>query len=102
MGESEQGREYVIQEAIGEIAVRKGNWKYIPPGSITERGGINTWNKTRVPEPGFLFHLSEDPRETKNLAYKYPNKVKELRQIIYNIDPSKLEKGKLDMKHLGF
>ena len=90
-GKSETGREYVIQEAIGEIAVRKGNWKYIPPGSITERGGIDTWNKTRVPEPGFLFHLSEDPGETKNLSWKYPNKVR-LRKIIFNIDPSKLEK----------
>ena len=37
---------------------------------------------TEVDEPGLLFHLAEDPRETKNLADLYPDKVEELRGIV--------------------
>ena len=103
LGKTQQGREYVIQEALTQIAVRKDNWKYIPPGSITERGGIGIWHKKTVAEPGMLFYLTEDPSESNNLAAKYPEKVKELRQVIMNVAPEKLTGGKkLDKKQLGF
>ena len=103
LGESQQGRQYIIQEALTQIAVRKGNWKYIPPGSVTERGGIGEWIKTEVNEPGLLFHLAEDPGETRNLAALYPDKVEEMRQIILRIAPEKATgKKKLDKKQLGF
>jgi len=103
LGESQQGRQYIIQEALTQIAVRKGNWKYIPPGSVTERGGIGEWIKTEVDEPGLLFHLAEDPGETRNLAALYPDKVEEMRQIILRIAPEKATgKKKLDKKQLGF
>ena len=109
LGETEEGREYVIQEALTQLAVRKGNWKYIPPGSVTERLGIMTWKegsgwkKTNVAEPGLLFHLSEDPTEEHDLAAKYPNRVAELRGIIQKVAPEKAvgEKG-LNKKQLGF
>ncbi len=103
LGETELGREYVIQEALTQIAVRKGNWKFIPPGSITERGGIGIWNKTEVDEPGLLFHLVEDPGETRNLAALYPEKVAEMRDIILQVAPEKISGQKeLDKKQLGF
>jgi arylsulfatase A-like enzyme len=103
LGESETGREYVIQEALTQIAVRKGSWKYIPPGSITERGGIGEWIRTEVDEPGLLFHLSEDPGETRDLAHLYPDKVDELRRIIEEVAPDKISGlKKLDKKQLGF
>jgi len=109
LGETEQGREYVIQEALTQIAVRKGNWKYIPPGSITERLGIMTWKegsgwkKTTVAEPGLLFNLSEDPAEEHDLAAIYPNRVNEMRNIITHVAPEKStgEAG-LNKKQLGF
>jgi len=109
LGESEDGREYVIQEALTQIAVRKGNWKYIPPGSVTERLGIMTWKegsgwkKTPVEEPGLLFHLSEDPTEENDLAAKYPERVQEMRDIIMKVAPEKMAgQKKLDKKQLGF
>ncbi|MFC1761094.1 arylsulfatase [Planctomycetota bacterium] len=109
LGETLGGREYVIQEALTQIAVRKGNWKYIPPGSVTERLGIMTWKegsgwkKTPVEEPGLLFHLTEDPTEEHDLAAKYPNRVQEMREIIMNVAPEKATgQKKLDKKQLGF
>ncbi|VGO20690.1 sulfatase family protein [Pontiella sulfatireligans] len=109
LGDSLDGREYVIQEALTQIAVRKGNWKYIPPGSVTERLGIMTWEegsgwkKTNVAEPGLLFHLSEDPTEEHDLAAKYPNRVQEMRDIIMQVAPEKATGQKqLDKKQLGF
>ena len=89
LGESEEGREYLIQEALSELAVRKGDWKYLPPGNIRERKGIGSYKNTTVQEPGLLFHLAEDPAETRNLAAQYPAKLQELRNIIAELAPSK-------------
>jgi arylsulfatase A-like enzyme len=103
LGESPKGRDHVIQEALTQVAVRQGSWKYIPPGSITERGGIGEWVRTEVDDPGLLFHLSEDPGETRNLAHLYPGKVKELRRIIEQVAPDKISGlKKPDKKQLGF
>ncbi len=109
LGETEEGREYVIQEALTQVAVRKGNWKYIPPGSVTDRLGIMTWKegsgwkKTHVAEPGLLFHLTEDPTEQNNLAAKYPNRVQEMRDIIVKVAPEKaVGEAGLNKKQLGF
>jgi len=103
LGESSDGREYVIQEALTQIAVRKDNWKYIPPGSITQRGAIGEWIKTEVDEPGLLFHLSEDPTESHDLAALYPERVQEMRDIIMKVAPEKATgQKKLDKSQLGF
>ncbi|TWT80791.1 Arylsulfatase [Planctomycetes bacterium CA13] len=103
LGKSQQGRDFVIQEALTQIAVRKGNWKYIPPGNITERGGIGEWIRTTVDEPGLLFHLSEDPGETKDLAADYPQQVAEFQAIIHRVAPEKASgETTVDKKQLGF
>ena len=103
LGKSDQGRDYVIEEALTQIAVRKGNWKYIPPGSVTERGGIGEWIKTEVNEPGLLFNLTEDPTESRDLAAVYPERVQEMHDIIINVAPEKATgQKKLDKKQLGF
>lgn len=103
LGYSSQGRDYVIQYALDQIAVRKGNWKYVPPGNVTERAGIGEWIRTEVEEPGLLFHLTEDPAETHDLAALYPEHVREMREIIMEIAPDKISGNKkLDKKQLGF
>lgn len=103
LGKSSAGRDYVIQEALTQIAIRQGNWKYLPPGSVTERGGIEEWIETPVDEPGMLFQLSEDPTESVNVAAKYPEVVARLRAIINEVAPEKAtgEQG-LNKKQLGF
>ena len=103
LGTSDIGREYIIQEALDQLAVRKGDWKYIPPGNINERAGIGEWIRTEVDEPGLLFNLSQDPGETRDVAAQYPKKVEELRQIILEVAPDKVTgEKKMDKKQLGF
>jgi arylsulfatase A-like enzyme len=103
LGDTDQGREFVIQEALTQIAVRQGNWKYIPPGSVTERGGIGQWMETKIDEPGLLFHLADDPGETIDLAAQYPQVLDEMQAIIVSIAPEKATGQKdLNKKQLGF
>jgi len=103
LGESQQGRDYIVQEALTQLAVRKGNWKYLSPGNVRERSSTDQWIKTQVNAPGLLFHLSEDPGETQNLAYRYPEKVKELQQILLQVSPIKGQgKRKIGKQQLGF
>ena len=77
-------RRAVVHHSInGSFAVRSGNWKLsLCPGS----GG---WSQ---PKPGSresktlppvqLYNLKTDPSESKNLHAKYPEKVKELYDIL--------------------
>ena len=103
LGDTDEARDFVIQEALTQVAVRQGDWKYIPPGSITERGGVEEWIEIKVDEPGLLFNLAEDPGETNDLADQYPEKLEELLQIIVEIAPEKVEGQKsLNKKQLGF
>jgi arylsulfatase A-like enzyme len=75
LGKSATGRESLVEDAWG-LALRQGDWKYLPPGR--SRDGLGPWNNVKIPEPGLLFDLSKDPGETKNLAAKHPEKLKEL------------------------
>ena len=93
LGESTQGRDYLVEEALGDVAIRQGNWKYIPQGgskTVRHRLGIDMNENTPIPKAGFLFHLAEDPGERVDLAAQYPEKVKELRAILAKEAPGKL------------
>jgi arylsulfatase A-like enzyme len=81
-GKSESGRAYLIQQGVNMEAIRKGPWKYVPPGYVTTREKIGHFNQERVNGAGALFYLPEDPSEQENLAYRYPAKVRELREIL--------------------
>jgi arylsulfatase A-like enzyme len=75
LGESTTGRESVVEQAKG-LSFRKGNWKYVAPGNAADQ--LGPWRKLQIPAPGWLFDLSADPGETKDLSAKYPEKLKEL------------------------
>jgi arylsulfatase A-like enzyme len=93
LGESPTGRDYLVEEALEDVAIRQGNWKYIPRGKsgvVRHRLGIDKNENTPIPETGFLFHLAEDPIEQNNLAGLYPQKVAELRAILEKEAPGKL------------
>ena len=79
------GRSYVVQEAPYGLAIRFENFKFIPPGLIRERVGIGRWKQTDVPKPGFLFDLSNDINEDTNLSSIYPNRVREINELLINI-----------------
>lgn len=61
-------REYImIQNNSGQIAIRKGDWKYIPS------------YKSQTPE---LYNLSTDPSELHNMILSCPDKAHELMEHI--------------------
>jgi arylsulfatase A-like enzyme len=75
LGKSTTGRASLVQDAWG-LAIRQGDWKFLPPGR--GRDGLGPWMNVKIPKPGLLFDLSKDPGETKNLASAQPGKLKEL------------------------
>jgi arylsulfatase A-like enzyme len=78
-------RTSIVQHGIGNVlALRAGDWKYIPANADTASGigrGADPRDRrfaeAAVPEP-LLFNLAADPGETTNLAQKHPEKVREL------------------------
>lgn len=103
MGQSPVGRDYLVEEALSQVALRMGDWKYIPPGTVTERGGLDEWIKTPVHPPGMLFNLADDPGETNDLSKQHPKRVKAMLAILKKEAPSKfLNKKTPGASQLGF
>jgi arylsulfatase A-like enzyme len=80
LGESKQGREFMIEHANG-LAYRQGNWKYIEP-SKGQKVNKNTNAETGNDEAPQLYDLSKDLNERKNIAAEHPEKVKELQAAL--------------------
>jgi arylsulfatase A-like enzyme len=76
-----------------KMGIRSDDWVYIdaPSGGVTEEPEWFKRERGAVPHnQGIeLFNLSSDPQQTKNLALKYPDKVKELKKKLNEI----IEKG---------
>jgi arylsulfatase A-like enzyme len=65
LGESPSGRESLVEQA-GVLALRRGPWKYIEPGRGAKRTA-QTNTETGQDPAGQLFHLADDPGETRSL-----------------------------------
>jgi len=76
LGESNTGRDHIVQHS-GRLALRVGDWKYIPPGPVRDTLDASQAVVARFPE-GALFHLAADPGETNNLIGQQPEKAREL------------------------
>jgi arylsulfatase A-like enzyme len=81
LGRTGQGRDYLLEESVGTLALRRGNWKYILPWD--GRGGLEWVADDKDIEGGFstdpqLYKLDTDPGEQVNLADRYPELVAEL------------------------
>lgn len=80
LGNSLQGREYVIESA-GTLSVSDGEWKYIEPGngaSYNKLTNIELGNDT-LPQ---LYNLKNDIGEKNNLYLDNPDKLNELKNIL--------------------
>jgi arylsulfatase A-like enzyme len=86
-------RDTVVQQGVsGALAIRKADWKFIPPNNSAPPSGIGSGanpNDTRfkeavITEP-LLFNLTKDPGETNNLAALEPKKVKKLSALLEQI-----------------
>lgn len=79
-------REYSVHHSLwGNFAIRQGPWKMIP----TRGSGGFTYPRDIKPasgEPkGQLYHLADDPSETKNVWNKHPEIVQRLSIILEQV-----------------
>ena len=83
LGESQQGREHLVEHAR-TLALRQGDWKYITPN---KGGKINTNTNTELGNDpqGLLYNLADDPGERKNLIKENPAKAKEMAELLTKI-----------------
>ncbi len=77
LGEADQGRAEVIEHA-SQLAIRAGDWKFIPPGQGAKRSKATDTELGNEPT-GQLYDLSKDPGEKTNIAPDHPEKVAELK-----------------------
>lgn len=85
-------RDHTVLHGISDtLALRAGDWKYIPAtqhGEATAVGGANPSDDrfvgNRIPSP-LLFNLHDDPAEQVNVIAKFPEKAAELRQRLEDI-----------------
>ena len=73
-----KGREFLIQQnnGGGNYGLRAGGWKLVRQG-----GGRR---QPKKPPTDALYHLTDDPGESKNLADTNPEELKRLRRILDN------------------
>jgi arylsulfatase A len=81
-GQSDEGRDHVVLQGVGLKSIRAGDWKYVPAGIVTSKGGIDEKIFESVGEEGALYFLPEDPEERNNLAPAYPAKAVELKNLL--------------------
>lgn len=76
LGKTRTGRRDLIEQA-GALSLRSGRWKYIEPGNGARFNRNTNTEMGNDPSPQ-LYDLAADPGETRNLADKYPNRVKQM------------------------
>jgi arylsulfatase A-like enzyme len=79
LGDAAVGRDHVVEQGIGGLALRAGNWKYIEPAKGPKMNA-NTNTETGNASDPQLYDLSVDPREQINLAARHPDKVRQLQR----------------------
>jgi arylsulfatase A-like enzyme len=80
VGETPHGRDTLVLQAA-TLALRQGPWKYIEPGDgepLNRQVNIETGIS---PQPQ-LYHLGDDPGETRNLAATQPARVQEMQRAL--------------------
>lgn len=91
LGETRQTlRDVVVQQGIsGSLAIRQGDWKYIPSNAGDTAAGMGSganpddprFAAAIIPQP-LLFNLAKDPGETNNLMSAYPQKAAGLAALL--------------------
>jgi arylsulfatase A-like enzyme len=81
-------REATVHHSMNnEYGIRKGDWVLLESEKNAHGAAEPQWwrDKHNVPkhdQPGELFHLKEDLRETRNLYAQYPERVKEMHALL--------------------
>ena len=81
-------REATVHHSMNnEYGLRQGDWVFIESEKSAHGAAEPEWWRERNgiqkhTEPGELFHLKEDLKETKNLYAQYPDRVKEMQALL--------------------
>ncbi len=76
--ETTGGRPHLIHEA-NQLALRAGNWKYIPAGKTREK--LGPWEIVTLEPPGVLYDLSQARDESVDVASQQAEQVKFMRDL---------------------
>ena len=72
LGKSQKGRRNLVQEAMGRLAFRQGDWAYIPSYPGVNQIANNDTGNAPVEQ---LYNLDSDLGEQENLSSKAPDKL---------------------------
>jgi arylsulfatase A-like enzyme len=97
LGKSQTGRDELFLEAGGKVALRKGDWFFIPPNKGPEVYGYVNIESGCSPDYQ-LYSISNDIGQQHNLASEYPDVVKELQEY-YLSKKNSGEKAKEQVFH---
>jgi arylsulfatase A-like enzyme len=81
-------REATVHHSMNnEYALRQGDWVYIDSPKSAHAAAEPDWWRERNgvqahTQPGELFHLKDDLKETKNLYAEQPDRVKQMRALL--------------------
>lgn len=81
LGESDKGRNDLILEAQGKLAIREGDWIMIPPYSGPERN--LTGNELGNLPVFTLYDAKKDKAQIINVASEYPEKLEEIKSRFF-------------------
>jgi arylsulfatase A-like enzyme len=76
LGKSRTGRRELVEQA-GSLSLRVGQWKYIAPSQGARHSPQTNTELGNDPAPQ-LYDLASDPGETRNVAERYPERVKQM------------------------
>ena len=89
LGESERGREHLIQQGVDAIAIRRRDWKFIDAGARSawaqakhDRPG-DTTKSAAMPESAQLYNLADDPGEARNVLAEHADIARELKELLH-------------------
>lgn len=83
LGKTKTGRSVLVEQG-GTLAVVKDSWKYITPGKGAAYNKLTGIELGNAPKPQ-LYNLSKDIGEKNNVAEQYPDKIKELSELLEKI-----------------
>lgn len=85
LGHSKKGRQELVEHGFGDknLAFLKGDWKYIPPESLSSE------ERKNAPD-GLLFNLKDDLGESRNIISRHPDVAKMMdRELKQQQQPAK-------------
>ena len=79
LGRDATGRPHLIHEA-GELALRMGKFKFVPPGKTRDK--LGPWTDAVIDKPGALYDLAQDATEATNIGRTQSEQLqKMIRQV---------------------